>query len=312
MSKKFIPNGDLDFVTMAQGFARTVAGDPSRFAVSEDDAAALTAAVERFRATFQSARGGIRSPAATAKKEQARVLAEKIIRRIVHVVRASDRIDHVSKLLLGLRERTAKAKVLTVPNEAPRLKFVRAIHEGNGLVPEHELSFLSQNYKTKPVGAVRLELFVDLITPDAPIPLCPGEVRGSRPFYVRSFTRSPIRFIPPMANVAMRVVYWARWADSTGNVGPFSATAVGWIEGGWHAQLDAARPGEQRTTLIDMTDDMHAPEQQTTVVVALFEAIQNNGARQRTVVTSNEAARAFGEPVQRDARQLEGPATEAA
>jgi hypothetical protein len=30
----------------------------------------------------------------------------------------------------------------------------------------------------------------------------------------------------------MRVVYWGRWADSTGNVGPFSATAVAWIEGG--------------------------------------------------------------------------------
>jgi len=27
-------------------------------------------------------------------------------------------------------------------------------------------------------------------------------------------------------------VYWARWADSTGNVGPFSATAEAWIEGG--------------------------------------------------------------------------------
>ena len=35
----------------------------------------------------------------------------------------------------------------------------------------------------------------------------------------------------------MRVVYWGRWADSSGNVGPFSATAAGWIEGGSHRLL---------------------------------------------------------------------------
>jgi hypothetical protein len=50
--------------------------------------------------------------------------------------------------------------------------------------------------------------------------------------YLRSYTRSPIRLTPPMAKVPMRIVYWARWADSTGNVGPFSATAAAWIEGG--------------------------------------------------------------------------------
>jgi hypothetical protein len=35
-----------------------------------------------------------------------------------------------------------------------------------------------------------------------------------------------------MARVPMRVVYWGRWADSVGNVGPFSATAAAWIEAG--------------------------------------------------------------------------------
>ncbi len=32
----------------------------------------------------------------------------------------------------------------------------------------------------------------------------------------------------------MRVVYWARWADATGEVGPMSAAAAGWVEGGSH------------------------------------------------------------------------------
>ena len=100
----------------------------------------------------------------------------------------------------------------------------------------HELSFFDFTTRStrKPEGAVRLELFVDLVLTDEPIPARPGANHGGRPWYLRSYTRSPIVLAPPMASVPMRVVYWGRWADSVGNVGPFSATAVGWIEGGSH------------------------------------------------------------------------------
>ena len=37
MSKKYIPNGDLDFVTKAECFARTLAKDPARFEIQPDD-----------------------------------------------------------------------------------------------------------------------------------------------------------------------------------------------------------------------------------------------------------------------------------
>ena len=101
----------------------------------------------------------------------------------------------------------------------------------------HELTFASLDGKSKPPGAMRLELFVDLIPPDEEIPAYPGANHAGRPWYLRSYTRSPIKLTPPMARVPMCVVYWGRWADSTGNVGPFSATAVAWIEGGTHALL---------------------------------------------------------------------------
>jgi hypothetical protein len=120
-----------------------------------------------------------------------------------------------------------------VPAEPPSLKFVRALHEGGGAVPVHELvfgeSFTHRN--RRPTGAVRLELFVDLLHPDEEIPPHPGANHGGRPWYLRSFSRSPIKLSPPMTRQPMRVVYWGRWADSMGNVGPFSATAVGWVEG---------------------------------------------------------------------------------
>lgn len=303
MSKKFIPNGDEDFVMMAEAFARTVGKEPARFEVSDVDAAALTATVARFRAAFQAARHGARSALATAAKEEARGAAEKLIRRIANTVRASDSIDALSKMALGLRERTKKPKVLTVPNEAPRLTFVRAIHEG-GCESEHELKFSSQDYKSKPEGATRLELFVDLISPEAAVPEHPG-VGGTRPFYLRSYARSPIRLFPPIANVPMRVVYWARWADTAGNVGPFSKTAAGWVEGGSHFNQRMRMPNAaNKPKVLHVNVEQLASQQgEESMFVALLAA-----GRFTTAATQP----ALADETTSDRRQLEGPVEEAA
>src|SRR5690242_90192 len=105
-----------------------------------------------------------------------------------------------------------------------------------------------------------MELFVDLIPPDEPIPAYPGANLGGRPWYLRSFTRNPIIIAPPMPRVPMRVVYWGRWADSVGNVGPFSATTVGWIEGGTHHALPGgAGTGIGRVKALPIFDDARDP-----------------------------------------------------
>jgi len=314
MSSKFIPNGDFDFVTMAESFARHVAKDPARFEVSESDSEALSAAVVKYRAALQAARGNSsRSTVATRTKELAREEAEQIVRRLAHVIRANPKIDTVSKVLLNLRERPAKAKQQVCPPEPPRLKFVRALHE-SGAMPMHELEFreLDAYSSKKPAGAVRLELFIDLIPPDEPIPAHPGANHAGRPWYLRSFTRSPIVLAPPMTRVPMRIVYWGRWADSTGNVGPFSATAVGWIEGGSAHYLPggigASVPGMRK--LAPMLQDAAEPAGRgETVRVLVLEAQYQS--YQQTIV---DAAPQLPAPTEREPRrQLEGPvASEAA
>jgi hypothetical protein len=80
---------------------------------------------------------------------------------------------------------------------------------------------------------VRVEIFVDLVPPGQPIPQFPGQYLGGRPWYLRSFSRSPCKVKHPMPPVPMLVVYWARWADAQGNVGPFSQTCIARPEGGW-------------------------------------------------------------------------------
>lgn len=151
---------------------------------------------------------------------------------------------------------------------------------------------------------MRVELFIDLIAPEAEIPTHPGATRAARPFYLRSYTRSPIRLIPPMADVPMRVVYWARWADTAGNVGPFSATAVGWVESGSHCRpkplMNRHEPCPQRVAVGPATESI----EQETVIVALLTAAGQRPTQWETPALADESHAAR--------KQLEGPTSEAA
>jgi hypothetical protein len=198
------------------------------------------------------------------------------------------------------------------PQEPPRLRFVRALHQA-GASPMHELSFTSYDLnRARPEGAVRLELFVDLVAPDEPVPAHPGANHGGRPWYLCSFTRSPIVLAPPMPRVPMRVLYWGRWAGSgsgPGNVGPFSATAAGWIEGGTHGYLPGGLGlrmgdfGRDQQKLIDAEPAMHAGRDERYSVAVLevhYRSFQPNPAPAALPAPSAEE-----EP-----RQLEGPVAE--
>jgi hypothetical protein len=309
MGKKFIPNGDFDFATMAGSFARAIAADPGRFEVSPGDRDALSAAVAAYESALQASRFGARSAASTRAKDDARAAAEQIIRRLGHVVRSSLRLDAATKLALGIEARAEKAKIQPCPQEPPRLRFVRALHEGNGATPVHELDFRAFDLKAaKPKGAVRLELFVDLVPPEEPIPAGPGANHGSRPWYLRSYTRSPIKLTPPIARVPMRVVYWGRWADSLGNVGPFGATAVAWIEGGSHHALPGG-PGialgfRKPVPVIDAVPTAGPDERDESYRVAVLEM------RYESMSGREFAAALPAAPEWNPARRLEGPPPE--
>jgi hypothetical protein len=311
MARKFIPNGDTDFVTMAENFSRQIASDPAKFYVDPQDAQELSAAVAKFRAAIQARFAGGRSEAATRAKEDARLDAEKIVRRIGHLVRSNLKIDAATKILVGIhpRQPASKMKVQPVPNEPPRLRFVRALHEGSGATPMHELSFHSLDWKAKPPGAVRLELFVALVPPEEKMPTHPGVSHGSWAWYLRSYTRSPIKLMPPIASVPMRVVYWGRWADSLGNVGPFSATAVAWIEGGTHRFLPGgvgmggfgSLGGREEVPILDVERaDAGREGRDQKYSVAVLEAKYASLAPQ-------QVPPALPEPVEGEVRRLEGP-----
>ncbi len=311
MGDKFIPNADADFALMAGAFAKSIARDPARLAVVQADSDALSEAVARFEQAVVPCRAGAsRSQATTREKNLARKEAERQIRRLARLIRVNESIDVATKFSLGLRQRRAKANSQACPKEPPRLRFVRALHEGSGSWPMHELEFrTAQTFSgAKPAGAVRVELFVDLISPGEPIPAWPGANHGGRPWYLRSFTRNPIVIVPPMARVPMQVVYWARWADSTGNVGAFSTTAVAVIEGGsYQRTLALSMDSQKPAPLLEDATRIGPAGREQTISIAILDA-QYESLNPQSIAL--QATAALPATPDRQRRQLEGPPAE--
>jgi hypothetical protein len=309
---KFLPTNEMELLSRISGVARQVAAEPDKFGASREESEALFAAAMAFGKALRACRtGGGRSELATRVKNEARDQAKRLVTRLRDRVRVSDQISTEARLVFRIPQRSGKPRAPQLPKAPPRLKFVRALHEGNGSSPMHELEFreVHSNSKTRPVGAVRIELFVDLVGPDEDIPNHPSANHAGRAWYLRSYTRNPIVLAPPMPRVPMRVVYWARWADSQGNVGPFSATAAGWIEGGSHRLLPGGQGmgyfNKPQPRLMEDASAGGSGQRNTTYVVAVLEAQDQSYNPQG----AGHGAAALPEP--RATRQLEGPVADA-
>ncbi len=279
----------------------------------------MTDAAAKFQAAYQANLFGAQSRAGTRAKNEARAETKVIFTRLMNIIRISESVRPEDRVTAGIKERPERLRSRECPQEAPDLEFVRALHQ-SGATPMHELRFRARAAYTsaKPAGATRVELFVDLVPPNEPIPARPGANHGGRPWYLRSYTRSPIVLAPPMARVPMRVVYWARWADSVGNVGPFSATAAAWIEGGSQSWLPGsarvAMPGALEVKnpmpiLQDATTTGPAGREQAYIVAVLEAQFQSLNPQQ---IEAQFVAAALPAPTERETRQIEGPASEAA
>ena len=229
--QKFIPDADYDFARMARNFVLAVTEDPGRYFLTNADASRITAALARFREALATTLDRhVRTRARTRAKDDARAEAERVIRGYANQIRANDAIDAGAKRRACVRERPKRLRRRKCPAAPPHLSFVRA----DGGV--HVLRFQAEAFKVgkaKPAGAARLELFAEHVPPGRAVPRTPAELCG-RVWYVRSYTSSPMRVSFPMPPEPAMVVYWARWASSTGEVGRFCGTVQAGVEG-WPA-----------------------------------------------------------------------------
>jgi hypothetical protein len=239
---RFIPDSDSDFARMARQFANHAAAHAERFRIPAEQAEQMSRAVEQFRQSLaKTIWPDTAGPRATRTKNDARAEAERVIRAAALTIRACGSLDAVDRLHLNLAERPKRVKPRECPPVAPVLTFVGGTHGNGGIAsgpaPRHILEYgndFDYGSSAKPHGAARLELFVELVPVNGPMPALPGDLSGGRLWYVRSYTTSRFEVeYPVMADgTPMLVVYWGRWADARGGVGPFSQPCVARVEGG--------------------------------------------------------------------------------
>lgn len=246
-----------------------------------------------------------------AQSGAAREETKRLYLRCVNVIRINENVDSVALIAVGLKPRKDRRQARSCPQEPPYLQFVQALHAGNSASPMHELSFypMYARSKCKPAGAARLELFVDLIPPGEAVPQHPGANLGGRPWYLRSYTRSPIKLAPPICRVPMLVVYWGRWADATGSVGPFCGTVVSRIEG-WSPHTEAPVFGSnKRAPILEDATASGPAGRERRYSVAVLDAQYQSLHRQD--VPPAQPAQRLPAPAEREAPRLEGPGGEA-
>jgi hypothetical protein len=238
MASKFIPDSDADFEVMARLFSGQIAMNPAKYHVSAIDAATISCAVKAYsRALFEATQPGSRSMSTIAVKDTARARAEKVVRKFGRLIRANEDIEEYVKKLIGVRSKPQRLRRRAVPEKPPVLKLIGTVDSA------HMLEFQVEGepgVRAKPRGAARVEIYVDLVPVGEAPPLRPG-LPGERatgtsggPWYLRSYTTNPIRIVHPLPGAPDEprlVVYWARWADATGEVGPWSRGVVARVEG---------------------------------------------------------------------------------
>lgn len=250
---KFIPEADSDFALTARNFVSWLQSEPQAYDVSAEQIADTDKAVKEFRDALAALGIGRFSGSHTTqmrmRKDEARTKAEDRVRTLANIIRANPNVTDTKKKLLRIKVRPEKLGKRKCPQSPPRLEFLGS-GDGvtGGLAPGsgsgfHVLRFWDHNEfmaitasceigrvrRAKPDGAVRIELFFDMIPVGEPVPHTPFE-RGW-PKYLRSFTRSPIEVEYPIPSEPMLFVYWAKWADSSGETSRWSKPCIARVEG---------------------------------------------------------------------------------
>jgi len=252
MAKKFIPDSDSEFAIMARSFANGIAKDPARYKISEEDSQMISRVVQEYRDALCTATAhGTRTVAAIGLKDEVRKKCEDVVREFGNFIRANRQISSADKIGVCVKERSKRLRPRTCPQTAPRLKFVSTTLPDGSPSGTHILRYhdgFGPGSRAKPDGAVRIELFADLVAPDEPVPEFPGQYPTGRPTYVRSFSKNPIEVPYPEPTTPMLLCYWARWADASGDVGPWSKTLITRVWGGPSPALPVSL-GAPRTTI---------------------------------------------------------------
>lgn len=212
MSTPFIPNRDADFNPWLENFATLISANPSAYGLSAGDAAEVAGAYAKWQAAYAVATAPTtRTGPSIAEKDACRAATVVIVRRLAGLVRANAAVPESLKLGLGVRTRGPGQSRTPVPTECPSLSVI-------GLsLASHQLAAGDNVFgpqRAKPRGAAAL-LVVRTIA-DTPAN-DPNEAT-----FLTLATRNRFTSRFQTADGGKIATYFARWANSKGQLGPWS------------------------------------------------------------------------------------------
>jgi hypothetical protein len=211
----FLPRGDSDFARWATTFATTLALDPTRYGVSEDDAAALLLQNQSFATALRAAIDPrTRTAPAVAGKTASRSSLALRLRQLARMIRAHPGVTDQERIALGLTPLITIAAPLGPPRSRPVL-IARPL-SGNRIRLRLRDDAAS-GHRGKPPGTVGAVLFLKV-----------GGAMSASPsdYAYAGIVTTSIHTLKLAPGLAGRDVWLtARWFNLRGEEGPAAAPA---------------------------------------------------------------------------------------
>lgn len=213
-SSDYIPAPDADYDLWATNFSTLLTASPGTYGLVAGDATAVAAVYSTWHAAYLAAiNPATRTPVTVQAKDVARSASLVVIRPYAVTISNNAGVNPSDKVAIGVNPGTSTPTPIPAPNTAP----VISVQLATPLV--HQLAYHDESQpetvKAKPDGVKFLELrgavSVTPITDQAAIAF--KSLQSKSPFFVEW----------DAADVGKQAYYAARWVNSNGLLGPWSA-----------------------------------------------------------------------------------------
>ena len=217
----FVPGPDAEFSVFANGFATTLAANPSAYKLSPEAVTELQNKVSAWDTSFTALhQKRDAAKAATSEKVLRREGAEELIRTLAKLIQADPEIPEPLKVDAGLPEHSKTRTPSTAPVSAPASE-IEACN-----VMRHSIRFIDTDNTlsgARPKGVLGIEIY-RFVGNEAPVSYEQYSMYGI-------VTRMRARVDFTQDDIGMYAYYRFRYVNRVGEVGPWSMPTEAMVTG---------------------------------------------------------------------------------
>ncbi len=214
MADTFIPSRDAEALAFFQTFSNGLSASPGTYDISAADAAMLAGLVTTFQTKLAvTTNPATKTEVAVTIKDEARAACEEVVRLFAAQIKPNEGISAADKQAIGVRPPNVIRTPIPPPETMPLLSFLGTTPDGTMTLRYSDSS--TPDSRARPYGYQSLQLF-RVISDD------PAESPAGAMFY-GAFTRNPMTVAFTTADNGKWCTFFARWANTKGEVGPWSS-----------------------------------------------------------------------------------------